>query len=352
MDAVAKDEQDRAAAQLQVECVTSRAALNALRPEWDRLWATVPDRTPFQSSAWTFPWWDVFGSGELRVLAFRHGEQLVALVPLYLSFSDDGSRELRLIGDGISDYLDVLVSPPVSKPVLTGLAEILGTGLDEWTFCGLDHLRRGSLLVQLDVPPGTSVSSGQEEPCPALHLPSSPERLRDHIGASFFKNIRSQRRAAERMGGTAVHAATVDNVDSMIEEMFRLHDARWSCRGAAGARLDPAVREFHRAAAPVLLAAGLLRMYALRIGRQIAAIYYGLHSGDRAYYYLGGFDPAFSCVGPGTLVIAAAIEAAIEEGATTFDFLGGREAYKYRWGAVDEPRVSRYFRRAGCRAEV
>ena len=31
-----------------------------------------------------------------------------------------------------------------------------------------------------------------------------------------------------------------------------------------------------------------------------------------------------------------------------FDFLGGREAYKYEWGAGDSPRVNRYLTRV-CR---
>jgi Acetyltransferase (GNAT) domain len=35
------------------------------------------------------------------------------------------------------------------------------------------------------------------------------------------------------------------------------------------------------------------------------------------------------------LVIDYAIRAAVREGAAEFDFLRGREAYKYRWGATD-----------------
>jgi hypothetical protein len=34
-------------------------------------------------------------------------------------------------------------------------------------------------------------------------------------------------------------------------------------------------------------------------------------------------------------VIDYAVRAAIDEGAAEFDFLRGREAYKYRWGARD-----------------
>ena len=68
--------------------------------------------------------------------------------------------------------------------------------------------------------------------------------------------------------------------------------------------------------------------------------------GARAYHYLGGFDMRYAKLSAGTLAIAAAIDDARARGVTTFDFLGGREAYKYAWGATDEPRYRRLLRRA------
>jgi CelD/BcsL family acetyltransferase involved in cellulose biosynthesis len=53
--------------------------------------------------------------------------------------------------------------------------------------------------------------------------------------------------------------------------------------------------------------------------------------------YIGGFDPRWSALSPGTLLLGHAIEQATAEGAAAFDFLRGAEAYKYRWGAIDEP---------------
>ena len=60
-----------------------------------------------------------------------------------------------------------------------------------------------------------------------------------------------------------------------------------------------------------------------------------LTHGTRAYAYLGGFDPDFARESPGTILMADAIERAAARGCTTFNFLRGREAYKYEWGAVD-----------------
>ena len=96
-----------------------------------------------------------------------------------------------------------------------------------------------------------------------------------------------------------------------------------------------AVRRFHALVWPGLLAAGLLRLRAVHLDEQVAGVYYGFAAKGAACAYLGGFDPAFAFESPGTLLMAHAIEESMAEGAATFHFLRGREAYKYEWGAVD-----------------
>jgi CelD/BcsL family acetyltransferase involved in cellulose biosynthesis len=68
---------------------------------------------------------------------------------------------------------------------------------------------------------------------------------------------------------------------------------------------------------------------------RIIAALYGFEFRGRIFYYLGGFDPQFSKLNPGTLIIGHAIEEAIRDGANEFDFLRGQEKYKYAWGAKE-----------------
>jgi CelD/BcsL family acetyltransferase involved in cellulose biosynthesis len=113
--------------------------------------------------------------------------------------------------------------------------------------------------------------------------------------------------------------------------------------------LAPAVvQKAHRETAPALLSLGILRLYGLRLADRIVASFYGfthLTAGKRrVYYYLGGFDPAFARLSVGMLMIDHAVREAIRDGAVEFDFLRGREAYKYRWGAKDRLTYRRRFR--------
>jgi CelD/BcsL family acetyltransferase involved in cellulose biosynthesis len=101
------------------------------------------------------------------------------------------------------------------------------------------------------------------------------------------------------------------------------------------------VQDFHRTVARAFLAEGWLRLYVLQIGGRPAAAFYGFRVRDRAYAYIGGFDPEFAEASPGALVMRHAVEQAVREGCASFEFLRGREAYKYAWGAVDRPQFRR-----------
>jgi len=331
--------------------VTARDGLERLRPEWEALWASLPDRTPFQHPAWACAWWDAFGSGELRVLVLREAGRVEGIAPMYRTTGAGRTGEIRLIGAGVSDYLDVLAAEARSDAVAVAIARELAGTAHAWTLCAFDHLRPGSLLLKVEAPPGTLDIRSDADPCPVLDLPPTSDALQHGIGKHLARNIRYARRRAQALGGVTLERAAPDTMEEMLATLFDLHGARWSLRGEPGVLQDDDVRAFHRAAAPGLLAAGVLRMYALRIGTRRAAIHYGFHAGTRAYYYIGGFDPEFAALSPGKLITGAAIETAIEEGATTFDFLGGREAYKYEWGAADRRRVTRHIRRpAGAAA--
>ena len=93
------------------------------------------------------------------------------------------------------------------------------------------------------------------------------------------------------------------------------------------------MQEFHREASEALLQAGLLRLYGVRLNQKWIAVAYAFSSGGRTFYYLGDSDPLYSKLSPGTLAIGHAIEEAIREECREFDFLRGRESYKYLWGA-------------------
>ena len=98
---------------------------------------------------------------------------------------------------------------------------------------------------------------------------------------------------------------------------------------------DPDVLRFHALAGPALLSAGLLRLEALHLRGEPAAVIYALLSPDRIHFYLSGFNAQFTFESPGTILLAGMVDDAIGEGRMEAHFLRGNEAYKYAWGATD-----------------
>src|SRR5207249_2485766 len=120
-----------------------------------------------------------------------------------------------------------------------------------------------------------------------------------------------------------------------MEGFFRLHQRRWNRRWLPGAFAGERNRAFHHEAAAAMQARGWLRLHLLRLDGRDEAALYCFRFRERGYYYLGGFEPERTRYSLGTVLTGHAIEHAIAEGATEFDFLRGGEAYKYSWRASD-----------------
>lgn len=311
--------------------------LTALQPQWWELWHRVA-ASPFLSPAWLLPWWQVFRPGELCSVAVLSGGRLVGLAVLY---SDRG--RLLPVGIALSDYLDVLADP--SDPcVLQRLAAGV-CALPDWYEWSLEELPPGAVALAVPAPAGCGDGAQAQSTCPVLHLPQTVERLAECVPPGRLRGLRVARRRAGRRGGFAVERVGSDGIGEFLRELTRLHRARWDGRGGSEALRGDLVGPFLEAVTPRLVAAGLGRLFLLRLGGCCAGAYYGLSDGRQAYAWLSGFDPAFARASPGTLLIAHAIETAVAEGCREFHFLRGRERYKYEWGAVDRWSVRRVLSR-------
>jgi CelD/BcsL family acetyltransferase involved in cellulose biosynthesis len=307
------------------EVITETDALTALEAQWLDLCQRTPDATPFQTPMWLLPWWRAFGSDDLAVIAARDETGLRSLAPLYVVRDDDESLGL-FIGTGISDYLDILGDATLVMPELAGI---------DCQLWDLQQLRPSSAAMQAPLPDGWSENVEDQEPCPTLSINGAGAELENLISTHFRKKIRYYRRALERLGDVIVETPAPDTLDDLLTAFFDLHTARWKRRNLPGVLADETAQRFHREVAPRMLAQGMLRMYATRVAGRIVAVFYGFALHGTVYYYLSGYDPDLEKLSIGTLIVAHAIEEAVRDGATTFDFLRGAEEYKYAWGATD-----------------
>ena len=76
-------------------------------------------------------------------------------------------------------------------------------------------------------------------------------------------------------------------------------------------------------------------MVVLKLGGKRTACVLCFCAGDESLLYNSGYDPSYSHFSVGLLSKALALQRAIEQGKTRFDFLRGHERYKYELGAKD-----------------
>ena len=310
-----------------VEELKSFDELQSLHDSWSELWRRDPSATPFQAPQWILPWYRHFGSeGEILTIAAVENGRLDAIAPMVILRDEDESLGM-LIGTGNTDYLDVLANGTGFADTL--IARLASAGCAIWD---LQQLRASSSLLRAEAPEGWDDLVEDHDVCLMLPL----ETKFDEIGSTHFrKKLRYYRRCLEREGTLTIETPAEETLDAFMTTLFDLHAARWKKRGLPGMLAADVDQSFHRVVARGMLEAGALRMYLLKIGGKSAAIFYGFAHNGTVYYYLSGYDPALEKLSPGTVIVAHAVEQAVREGATTFDFLRGAEDYKYAWGAED-----------------
>src|SRR5690606_16072666 len=222
-------------------------------------------------------------------LVARRGGEMVALAPLCTRVdAATGRRTTSLLGDGVSDYLDIVVAPEVAAESTAAVVGALARHCHEArSAVVLDELRDRSPLASFPAPAGVREEWFQREPCPSIRLTEEG----DPLPRSMREKVRYYQRRAERIGPVTIEQAAPESTRDWLATLFALHGARWKARGGHGVLASDAVRRFQCDAVVAMTASGLARLYALRIGRRPAAVMLVLFDARTAYYYIGGFDP-------------------------------------------------------------
>ena len=316
--------------------------------DWQRIAALSADATIFQTPEWTTTCWKHFGRGRrLRAFVFHEGESVVGVAICFLPASFTPLRPLRFVGEGVSDYLDLIALPGFEQSVAEAFGQRLRGG-GGWDAADFAQSRPASLARQI---PGVTILTG--EACPYLPLPDDWEMFRRSLSKKLRQNLGYYERALGKQGEIQFRTATEDTLSSDLSTFFALHQERWRRRWMPGMFASSAMQHFHEDAAPALLRAGMLRLHTLSLNGQICAALYCFQKGAICYYYLGGFAAGWTRYSVGTILTAYAIRHAIErDNATEFDFLRGNEGYKYKWGAKDRFNARLILPQAGGRGAI
>jgi len=233
--------------------------------------------------------------------------------------------------------------PTLDAPFIEHNAPLLASGGQDvaramlqaaWTVRGMRRLRlSGVPAAVVEAADGIPVHL-QSRPVPVLDL----EAIRRSGGAWMAgrsANTRQQIRRSERFYTTTQGtlqlrcAETPAEAAEFLDALIVLHQATWQSRGQVGAFAQSFSRRFHHALILRALARKELDLLRITAGEAVVGYLYNFKYNGRILAYQSGLAlPPEARAKPGMTCHALAIDAALQQGAESYDFLAGVHRYK------------------------
>lgn len=317
--------------------------LEEYRGDWERLLYRNPHVSIFCTPEWLGSWWQAFqGDKQLHALVFLDPGGAVAGVAALFLEREPGfpylSRCLRFVGagSGDSDALDFVTAPGAERAVTKCFMHWLKRQ-KQWSICSLETLPAGSLtgqyIAQMAEEWGWRVAA-EKLPHSFVDLPATwPDYLQQL--ASDFRPLltRYPKRLRSRYNVRVFRCEQVEELESHLQTLFTLHQMRWTGRGEPGAFSSKQRREFYSLMGKAFLRRGWLEFWMLVLENEIVAAQFCFRHRQTVYLLQEGFNPGYAAEKIGYALRAHVLQEMIQSGAKRYDFLGGEDAYKLRFGA-------------------
>jgi CelD/BcsL family acetyltransferase involved in cellulose biosynthesis len=311
-----------------------------LKDEWNDFLNGSVENNVFSTWEWLSTWWRHFGEGKkLVILLIEEEKRVSAIAPFVFSkhnFLGFGNLDkISFVGSPESDYNSFVLKERNLK-FLELFFDYLTEHFD-WDYLELEDVPEDGPSMDLirGLPLKTLYKNWEERQsslCPYLPLPFSMDVLIGKLGRMMRYNLKRYSSKLEREH--RVELKEYDEFGSVKEAMqifFNLHQKRWESSGELGAFNTQLFRDFHVDLATCFAKKGWLSLDFLTVDDKPVAAKYCFKYNQKAYVYLGGWDPDYSRYRVGTLSAMYEIEKCIQGGLREYDMMRGNEPYKRLW---------------------
>jgi CelD/BcsL family acetyltransferase involved in cellulose biosynthesis len=328
---------------LSIRTCSTWTEFEQFRGSWNRLLEENSTSSIFQTPEWLAAWWNAFGRDKnLLSLIFADSTgKVVGIAPLYAerkSFLGFPLTTLRLVGagSGDSDALDFITTPGYEQPCVEAFTNWLARDA-KWSVCSLETLPENSLiakyLIQFAQESGWR-SDSTLTPNFVIDLPPTwPEYLSTLESAFRPLLTRYPKRLQSRFNVQVVHCERSEDVQAQLQTLFTLHQMRWTGRGEPGAFSSADRRDFYLRMATSFLQRGWLEFWLLSLDGETVGAQFCFRYNDTVSLLQEGFHPKYTAEKIGYALRAHVLEQTIRSGAQRYDFLGGADSYKAKFGA-------------------
>lgn len=313
---------------------------------WNELLRLSPGNSIFLTWEWLSAWSTyVARNTPLFVIAvFDERDCLQAVLPLYQSsfrlFKYIPYKCLRPMGDCHcgAEYPDLIVSPGVNMAdALQCIQACLKEHRDKWDCLYFPYVSGWTNATSRLTPLTRSRAffRQRESVFSSISLPECIEKFDQNMSGSLFSLVRRQKKKLEQLGRLSISLCQQEqDLPLYLDSLFSLHKKRWESIGQQGSFIRrPLMRDFYTGFAATALKNSWLKIFFLQINGVTLAVQIGYLYQGKFYQMQEGFDPD----GPGGLgnvLRHTIIEWCITNKVHEYDYLGGDEEHKMKWGAA------------------
>jgi CelD/BcsL family acetyltransferase involved in cellulose biosynthesis len=324
--------------QPRIEVVRCMDGLEAIKAEWQALYARVPWGSPMLHDAWTRSFATASGlDGALQVMVAGNARSK-AIAPLFRRHG--GTPRLELIGaEELHEVVDFLYEQPADLVPLAAAIARAGLPLvikrirtDSPTIAVLEKAYRGRGIV----------IRRPARDCPWIALDASWKDPERHLNSGRRSDLRRARRHAEEKGNLDWEILAPDPtlLQSLLDQVYEVEASGWKGAEGTALKFNTVQGAFYRHFATIACEQGILRLCFLRIDGRVAAAQIAVEVDGRFWLLKIGYSNEFARCSPGLLLMVETIRYAAGAGLRAYEFLGAVEPWIGNWTQLRHPCIS------------
>ena len=293
---------------------------------WNSLLENGNSDVVFLTWHWQKAWWDIFGRGKLLLLVAEKDDIPVAIAPLF----EDGGM-IFFTGSGGSDYLD-FIGNINDIYILQSILEFAVATVTKFVGFRFYHIPEASStptkLEAVAAQAGWQFYDEGELAAPAMDLTNS-----EYVVEAINKKSLIRHESWFKNNGllNVEHLSKSIDILPNLNAFFNQHINRWARTDFPSLFLDNTQQRFYQHLVNGSSETEWLRFTRVTWNNHPIAFHFGFNYKGNYLWYKPSFDIEFSKRSPGEVLLKQLFLHAVAEGAHTFDFGLGDEAFKSRF---------------------
>ncbi len=336
---------------LETRIVTDQSGLLSLKGQWSDLLARSNPGSPFLTWEWVSNWWGIMREKDQELFVIcvtAQSGELLGVVPFLKRVQGGRAMPvavLEFIGgdqDTCADYMDLIVNNHDLEDVADSVLRYLQTeGAAQWDvihMSGMSQTGNFRALLHRLAAEKYEIREALLDTCPYISLPEKWEDYLKSLSKKSRYNVGKKRRNLSQLYNNRFYlVAEGDDLAAALARACELQAKRLEMKG-----LSPCPRfyEFQSAVAREFLRNGWLFLGVLEANGKTVASQYAFKWHNKVFHYQTGFDPEYEKYSVGLISTGFMIETAIKHNVREYDFLRGREDYKYHWAKEERKIIS------------